>query len=51
VSVEEEMMALQAHKSVLCAEILNDERLKTQIPFSRISKKIKILDIKKIFTA
>ena len=49
-SVDEEMMALQAHKSVMCSEILNDERLKTQIPFSRISKKINILDVKKIFT-
>mgnify|MGYP003630055883 FL=1 len=51
VSVEEEMMALQGHKSIVCSEVLNDERVKTQIPVNRVSSKISILDIKKIFRA
>ena len=49
VSVEEEMMALQGHKSLLCSEVLNDDRIKSQIPVNRTSDKISILDIKKIF--
>ena len=48
-SVEEEMMALQGHKSIVCSEVLNDERVKTQIPVKRVNNKISILDIKKIF--
>lgn len=51
VSVEEEMMALQGHKSIVCSEVLNDERLKNQIPVNRVSSKISIMDIKKIFRA
>ena len=51
VSVEEEMMALQGHKSLVCSEVLNDDRVKTQIPVNRTSAKISILDIKKIFRA
>ena len=51
VSVEEEMMALQGHKSLVCSEVLNDDRVKTQIPVNRITDKISILDIKKIFRA
>jgi len=51
VSVEEEMMALQGHKSIVCAEVLNDERIEKQIPVNRTSAKISILDIKKIFKA
>ena len=51
VSVEEEMMALQGHKSIVCSEVLNDERVRTQIPVNRVSAKISILDIKKIFRA
>ncbi len=51
VSVEEEMMALQGHKSLVCSEVLNDDRVKTQIPVNRITDKISILDIKKIFKA
>jgi SNF2 family DNA or RNA helicase len=51
VSVEEEMMALQGHKSIVCSQVLNDDRVKTQIPVSRISDRISILDIKKIFRA
>jgi SNF2 family DNA or RNA helicase len=51
VSVEEEMMALQGHKSLVCSEVLNDERIKTQIPVNRTTDKISILDIKNIFRA
>lgn len=52
ISVEQEMMALQGHKSVVCSEVLNDERIKNQIPTgNRRVKKISILDIKKIFRA
>ena len=51
VSVEEEMMALQGHKSIVCSEVLNDERVKTQIPVNRTTAKISIMDIKNIFRA
>ena len=51
VSVEEEMMALQGHKSIVCSRVLNDERIENQIPVKRTSDKISILDIKKIFKA
>ena len=51
VSVEEEMMALQGHKSIVCSKALNDERIEKQIPVNRTSDKISILDIKKIFKA
>jgi hypothetical protein len=52
ISVEQEMMALQGHKSIVCSEVLNDERIKTQIPTGgRTAKKISILDIKNIFRA
>jgi len=51
ISVEEEMMALQGHKSIVCAEVLNDERIEKQIPVNRTTDKISILDIKKIFHA
>jgi SNF2 family DNA or RNA helicase len=46
-SIEETMMALQNHKSTVCAEVLNDPRLATQIPVA--SKNVSIRDIKKIF--
>jgi len=51
VSVEEEMMALQGHKSIVCSKVLNDERIEKQIPVKRTTEKISILDIKKIFRA
>ena len=51
ISVEEEMMALQGHKSIVCSRVLNDERIEKQIPVNRTSDKISILDIKKIFKA
>lgn len=47
-SVEEHMMALQGHKSTVCAEVLNDKRIEDQIP---VKDRISILDIKKIFGA
>jgi SNF2 family DNA or RNA helicase len=49
VSVEQEMMALQGHKSIVCSKVLNDERIQKQIPVTRTSAKISILDIRKIF--
>jgi SNF2 family DNA or RNA helicase len=45
-SIEESMMALQGHKSVICSEVLNDPRLAGQIPDSR---SVGIREIKKIF--
>ena len=51
VSVEEEILALQGHKSIVCSKVLNDERIEKQIPVNRTSDKISILDIKKIFKA
>ena len=51
VSVEQEILALQGHKSIVCSEVLNDERVKTQIPVNRTSAKISIMDIKNIFRA
>ncbi len=49
VSVEEEILALQGHKSIVCSKVLNDERIEKQIPVNRTSAKISIMDIKKIF--
>jgi SNF2 family DNA or RNA helicase len=51
VSVEEEILALQGHKSIVCSRVLNDERIEKQIPVKRTTEKISILDIKKIFKA
>jgi len=50
-TVEEEMVALQGHKSVVCAEVLNDKRLEDQIPVKERKRSMSILDIKKIFRA
>lgn len=50
-SVEEGMMALQGHKSTICAEVLHDKRIEDQIPVKERRSKISILDIKKIFRA
>src|SRR6056300_1572422 len=50
-SVEEDMMALQGHKSTICAEVLHDKRLEDQIPVKERKSSISILDIKKIFRA
>jgi SNF2 family DNA or RNA helicase len=51
ISVEEEMMALQGHKSIVCSKVLNDQRIENQIPVKRTTAKISILDIRKIFKA
>lgn len=47
-SVEQSIMTLQEHKSMICAEVLNDPRIATQIP---VSKKggMKLGDILNIF--
>jgi len=50
-TVEEDMMALQGHKSTICAEVLHDKRLEDQIPVKERKSSISILDIKKIFRA
>lgn len=48
-SVEESIMKLQGHKSILCSEVLNDKRIENQIPVSGVSAKVSINDIRKIF--
>jgi SNF2 family DNA or RNA helicase len=50
-TVEEDIMALQGHKSTICAEVLDDKRLEDQIPVKDRKSSISILDIKKIFRA
>ena len=50
-TVEEDIMALQGHKSTICAEVLDDKRLEDQIPVKERKHSISILDIKKIFRA
>jgi SNF2 family DNA or RNA helicase len=47
-SVEDSIMNLQGHKSMVCAEVLNDPRLSKQIP-TNSKKNITIRDLKKIF--
>tara|TARA_B100000902_G_scaffold73046_1_gene78230 strand:- start:1190 stop:2626 length:1437 start_codon:yes stop_codon:yes gene_type:complete len=51
-SVEQAMIALQGHKSLLSAEVLRDERLKNQIPTgNKTSDTISISAIRNIFRA
>ena len=51
-SVEQAMIALQGHKSLLSAEVLHDERLKNQIPTGNKTKDtISISAIRNIFRA
>ena len=51
-SVEQAMIALQGHKSLLSAEVLHDERLKNQIPTgNKTSDTISISAIRNIFRA
>jgi hypothetical protein len=45
-SIEESIMELQKHKAVVCAQVLNDPRLASQIPETR---SISARDLKKIF--
>jgi SNF2 family DNA or RNA helicase len=47
-SVEESIMNLQGHKSVICAEVLNDPRLVNQIP-TKSRSAMTLGDILKIF--
>lgn len=47
-SIEESMMELQEAKSVVCADVLNDHRLKGQIPASS-KRNFGVREIKKIF--
>jgi len=49
-SVEQAMMALQGHKSIISAEVLKDDRLKNQIPTgNKTSDRISITAIRNIF--
>ena len=51
-SVEQAMIALQGHKSLLSAEVLNDQRITTQIPTgNKTSDTISISAIRNIFRA
>jgi SNF2 family DNA or RNA helicase len=51
-SVEQAMIALQGHKSLLSAEVLRDDRLKNQIPTgNKTSDTISISAIRNIFRA
>ena len=45
-SIDIAIMELQGHKSIVCAEVLNDERVATQIP---TPKKITARDMQNIF--
>lgn len=47
-SIEQTIMMLQGHKSKVCAEVLNDDTLLSQIPVTN-HKKLKIADLKGIF--
>lgn len=49
-SIEQSIMALQGHKSEVCAEVLNDPRLLKQIP-TKTKGNITIQAIKKLFSA
>lgn len=46
-SVEQSIMELQNHKSIVCAEVLNDPRLQNQLPKTKSSQTIK--ELKKLF--
>jgi SNF2 family DNA or RNA helicase len=47
-SVEESIMNLQGHKSVICAEVLNDPRVASQIP-TKTRSSMSLADILNIF--
>jgi SNF2 family DNA or RNA helicase len=47
-SIEQSIMQLQGHKALICAEVLNDLRLQSQIPTCTKSR-ITIQDIRKLF--
>jgi len=46
-SIEQSIMQLQNHKATVCAEVLNDPRLETQLPKSKATYTIQ--DLKKLF--
>jgi SNF2 family DNA or RNA helicase len=46
-SVEEAIVSLQGHKSQICSEVLNDPRLRAQIPVGKSS--VSLADVLKIF--
>ena len=46
-SVEEAIVSLQGHKSQICSEVLNDPRLRSQIPVGKSS--VSLADVLKIF--
>jgi SNF2 family DNA or RNA helicase len=46
-SIEESIMQLQGHKATICAQVLNDPRLNSQIPAAKT--KITIQDIRRLF--
>lgn len=46
-SVEEAIVALQGHKSQICSEVLNDPRLRSQIPVGKSA--VTLSDVLKIF--
>jgi SNF2 family DNA or RNA helicase len=47
-SVEESIMNLQGHKSIICAEVLNDPRVASQIP-TKTRSSMSLSDILNIF--
>ena len=47
-SIEETIVQLQGHKSTVCADVLNDDRLRDQIPI-KLSTAFTIHDLKNIF--
>ena len=48
-SIEQSIMQLQGHKALVCAQVLNDPRLETQIP-TMPKGKITVQSVKKIFS-
>jgi SNF2 family DNA or RNA helicase len=48
-SIEQSIIALQGHKSIICAEVLNDPRLTRQIP-TKSRGNITMRDLKKLFS-
>lgn len=49
-SVEESMMNLQEHKSIVCSEVLNDPRLLRKLPKKKHKGDFSIKDIVRLFT-
>ena len=48
-SIEQSIMDLQGHKALICAQVLNDPRLATQVP-TKAKTAITIRDVKKLFS-